>query len=356
MTRRPRRLRKKDFMTEPLIRAHIFECFEPFAASRGLDFDSLITRAGITRADIADPDKEISLNAVANVFSNAAAECGDPCLGLHYAEAYPPGAAGVLGYLLLNSKSVRAAMQGLVRYVALHLDPVEMSYRETDGVGHLTWRFPPTFTAPRTHYTIWAMSLIVIRLRKAAGPNWMPVGVELEHRELPCRVEVARVLGPNVRYDCPANTLHIRESILNKTFEDADVRLFEIIRKLGERMLAERRKSIDIVEQTRLAIVAQLDTGEITLEDVAARMDVSSRLLQSRLAAADVTFDGVLQDTRRDMAETLLRDTDLPLTEIAFLLGFSEHSAFTRAAGKWFGVPPRQHRMVLRQQIEVVRM
>lgn len=346
----------KDFMSEPLIRAHIFDCFEPFAATRGLDFDSLIARAGITRADIADPDNEIPLNAVATLLANAAAESGDACLGLHYAESYPPGAAGVLGYMLLNSKSIRAAVQGLVRYVALHLDPIEISYQESDGQGHLTWRYPPTFTAPRTHYTIWAMAVIVIRLRSAGGPNWMPVGVEFEHRELPCRDEVLRLLGPNVRYDCPANTLHIRESILNKSFEDADARLFDIIRKLGERMLADRRKSNDIVEQTRMAIVAQLDTGEITLEDVAARMDLSVRVLQSRLAAADASFDTVLQETRRDMAETLLRDTDLPLTEIAFLLGFSEHSAFTRAAGKWFGAPPRQHRAVLRQQIEVVRM
>ena len=73
-------------------------------------------------------------------------------------------------------------------------------------------------------------------------------------------------------------------------------------------------------------------------------MRMSPRSLQNRLAQHNTTFERVLSDTRRSLAERYLRDSDIPLTEIAFLLGFSEQSAFTRAARAWFGCPPSQLR------------
>jgi AraC-like DNA-binding protein len=176
----------------------------------------------------------------------------------------------------------------------------------------------------------------------------MPMGVELEHRELPCREEWIRILGPNVNFDQPCNALRIRASVLERSSNEVDSRLFELIRDLGDRMLAERKAAVDIVQRTRKAIIDQFDDGEATLDEVAASLDMNPRTLQTRLADAGTNFDTVLHETRQNLAEIYLRDTDLPLTEIAFLLGFSELSAFTRAANRWFGVPPRLHRGKLR--------
>lgn len=336
-------------MTEPVVRAHVFQGFDGFASRKGLDFDALLRDAGLSREALADPDNEISLNAAAQVLTDAAARSNDPCLGLHWAEAFPKGGSGVLGYLLLNAKTVRVAVKTIARCTALHIDPIDISFSEQDGGGRLEWRFPSSFVSPRIQYASFIMALTVIRLRRLVGPGWSPKGVALEHRELPCREDILRVLGPNARFDQTANAIELREEILDRTYDAADTRLFHLIQELANRLLAERKSQSDIVWQTRCAIVRTIETGDVTLEDIAGQLELSSRVLQSRLSASSVTYEEVLQETRRELTETYLRDTDLSLTEIALLLGFSELSAFTRAAVRWFGVPPSTRRAALRQ-------
>lgn len=310
--------------------------------------EPLLHQAKLTRDDISSAENMISLNAVALVLDAAAKESGDPCLGLHWAEAYPSGATGVIGYLLLNAKSIRAGLKALARYIELHIEPIDATFEERDGVGHLEWRFAPGFTVPRVQYASFVMALTIIRVRKHAGPTWMPMGVELEHRALDCAGEVERIMGPNVRFDQPCNALRIRETVLNRSSPQADTRLFGLIRELGDRLLAERKASADIVQRTAKAVMDLLQAGEASLDEVASEVSLTPRALQSHLADAGTNFETILHDTRQSLAETYLRDTDLPLTEIAFLLGFSELSAFTRAASRWFGVPPRQYRQELR--------
>lgn len=104
-----------------------------------------------------------------------------------------------------------------------------------------------------------------------------------------------------------------------------------------------------MVAQARRAIVDQLETGDARLKTVAERLGISPAVLQARLADADTNFEALLVETRRGLAESYLRDTELPLTEIALLLGFSELSAFTRAAHRWFGAPPSARRATLRR-------
>jgi AraC-like DNA-binding protein len=334
---------------EPRIKASILDGFEAFAARKGIDIDAALTSSGLTRAHLSDSEGEISLNAAARFLASAADQIGDPCLGLHWAEAYSPEATSLLGYLLLNAETVRKAVRSVARYLTLVMHPVEVSYEEESGFGHLMARFPVEFDAPRPQFVSFAMALLVSRLRKHAGRGWMPVGVDLEHRALPCRDDVLRTLGPNVRFNQPANILHIREWVLDRGSADVDRRLFDLIRQLGERMLAEQKPSADILQDTRKAVLDQLANGAVRVREVAEVLGLGASTLQTKLAAAGTTYDEVLTSTRRSMSDLYLRDTELPLTEIAFLLGFSELSAFTRAAQRWYGMPPSQRRQDLRR-------
>lgn len=334
-------------MSEPVVRAHLFHGFDGFASRKGFDFDAILKDVGLTRAELADPAGEISLNMAAEVLTLAAEKARDPCLGLHWAEAFPEGGSGVIGYLMLNARTLRVAAKAIARCTPLHVDPVETEFKEIEGSGRLEWRFPITFSAPRIQYASFIAAVMVLRLRRLVGPSWMPMGVELEHRELPCKETVARIFGPNVRYDSPVNAIEIREETLDRTSRTADTKLFEIVHELAERQLRDRRKKSNIVDKTRCAIADSVETGDVTLDDIARQLELSPRTLQSRLASAGTNFEEQLHDTRRELADMYMRDTDLTLTEIALLLGFSELSAFTRAANKWYGTPPSQRRTAL---------
>lgn len=338
-------------MRKPRVQASILAGFPAFASRIGLDLNQLLERSGLREEDLGDQDKELPLNAVAMLLTLASEEASDPCLGLHLAEAYTSKATSIIGYLLLNASSVRNAVKAVARYLSLVMAPVDARYEEDEAGGHLSVRFPPEFDAPRIQFISFAMAVLVSRLRKHAGPQWSPIGIDLEHRELPCRETVLRLLGPNVRYDKAVNTLHIRDFVLQRGSDDVDRHLFELIRQLGERLLSENRSGADFVQETRRAILKLLESGAVRVRDVAGEMGLSAGTLQSRLFAAGTTFEDVLLSTRRGLADLYLRDTELPLTEIALMLGFSELSAFTRAHQRWHGVPPSQRRTVLRSPV-----
>jgi AraC-like DNA-binding protein len=87
-------------------------------------------------------------------------------------------------------------------------------------------------------------------------------------------------------------------------------------------------------------IVEQLASGGVSAEKVAQALHVSTRTLHRQLQGEGTTFKGLLEETRRKLAATYLRDEDISVTEIAFMLGFSEPSAFTRAYRRWTGESP----------------
>ncbi len=328
---------------QAIIRGSILASFRDVLTARGIDADALLAEAGIARGTLNDPASELPLDSVALLMEKAAERANDPGLGLALAEAYPPGGTGLLGYLVLHARTVREALQSITRYAALLLHPSPVTFREEADAATLSWCFPTRRKTRRIQLASFANALLVLRLRRIAGRDWFPLAVEVEHPEL-CTPRLHRILGPRVTFNARENSIAIDPATLQRMTDGADPRLYSILQETGEAKLQRLTSRPNLVARTVRAITEVLSTDPPLLEHVADRMRVTPRTLQNRLAQHGTTFERVLSDTRRDLAERYLRDTDLPLTEIAFLLGFSEQSAFTRAARGWFGKPPSQLR------------
>ena len=101
----------------------------------------------------------------------------------------------------------------------------------------------------------------------------------------------------------------------------------------------------DIVNRVRRYIIADLASGTLSKQAVADKMHMSPRNLQLKLAAEDTTFQDILDSTRQSLATGYMEQSHLAITEIAYLLGFSDASNFTRAFRRWYGVSPRNYRI-----------
>lgn len=116
-----------------------------------------------------------------------------------------------------------------------------------------------------------------------------------------------------------------------------DAHLDEELSKFGDDASLERR--------ARIHIAQSLSQGIPTVSDVASRFGMSARTLQRRLSARGYSFQTLVDEARRELAERLLKESTYPLAEIAFLTGFSEQSAFNRAFKRWAGQTPRSFRI-----------
>jgi AraC-like DNA-binding protein len=324
---------------------------EAFLQKQGIAYTDVLRSAHVDPATLATDHAEVPLDIIVAVLDAAALATSSPCIGAQWAEAFDPGETGAYGYLLRNAASVRDALDVTVRYLSLVIHPVAVAVHNDTSVTTLTWRLAPRVQSRSTQYLLFAAGATVARLRTAAGGSWEPVHVELACPELPCKTLLRRVLGPSISFAAKETRLFIATKTLDHRNTAADPRLFNLLQDLGERMLRERSTERGYPQVIKRSISRKLGHGDVTLETIAHENGTTPRTLQARLAAEGTSFEDLLQTTRRQMAEDYLRDTDLPLSEIALMLGFSELSAFSRACHRWFDEPPSIRRRNLQQPV-----
>ena len=119
--------------------------------------------------------------------------------------------------------------------------------------------------------------------------------------------------------------------------------------KFFEAHLEEELSQLDdgptLERLVRNHIAQSLSEGIPAVSDIASHFNMSARTLQRRLSERGCSFQNLIDGARRELAKQLLRETSYPLAEVAFLTGFSEQSAFTRAFKRWAGQTPRSYRL-----------
>lgn len=333
----------------PFVTSGVLEGLDAFLRPRGVTLPSIITSTGLSYGDI-EPwfANELPLVDVISILEAAATMTRSPCLGCEWGDAFPVGATGTYGYLLMNAPTLEDALRITAHYLSLVVHPVSIELSANESCATLSWYISSSLRGQATQYILFATAATVARLRWIAGGSWNPDLVELSCPELPCKSIMERILGPAVVFGTAQTRIAINKATLGNVNASADPRLFALMSELADRQLLERASETKLTQITRRAIAGRLGASEVSLETIAAALKISPRKLQSRLAAEGTSFETVLQSTKQRLAETYLRDTDLPLTEIAQMLGFSELSAFTRASLRWFKKPPSTLRQQLR--------
>jgi AraC-like DNA-binding protein len=123
-----------------------------------------------------------------------------------------------------------------------------------------------------------------------------------------------------------------------------------LLAEVHQRFATERLQRLDHLQtssRARAAIIRRLPAGEPRRTEVAAVLEISERVLQRRLQTEGTSFQRLLDDTRRELAQQYLGQTDVSLADATYLLGFGDRSSFFRACRRWFGTSPRRYRIRL---------
>lgn len=326
---------------QALVSAGIVEPLAKFLASLGVaDARAMLPR----HQETEHGDPQVPAGKVIALLERLSLQLDKPQFGIEYAHAFPVGGTGAFGYMLAHSKTMRLAVEAIARYTGIVMSSVDVLYEPVEGGGQLSWRYRIGVPSPNTQFNLFVAALVVLRLRALLSPDWSPRQVQLANLKPAAGELCDKTFGRNVSFGQPVNRLTFRDANLDRPNFAADPRLFAVVKQLGDILLAAQKEDVDFRTTVANEIVRLLGTSHPTLKAVGEELGLGARSVQRRLAAEGTSFEGVLAQTRRAVAERLLCDTDLPLTDIAFMLGFSELSAFTRAGKRWHGVSPRQFR------------
>lgn len=326
-------------LNPPTTLATVLLALHRHLAARGVDADGLFDRAGVDTRVFLQPGARVRSDLVNKVWLLAEAETGDDCVGLEVAGTTHPSVADVLGYAWLASTSLREGMTRLARYMRIVAGIARVRFRDAAGDGELVYE-PATLPAGR-HDSFYA--IVVRYCRASRGDAFRPLSLAL------ARVTPRDPTRHERTFGCPV-AFGAAESVMRCRGEDLDARLptgNPDVAAMAERMLESQLARFDrqdLVAQLKARILNSLPSGSPTEESVARALALSQRTLQRRLAQAGTSYGDVLDATRRELALHHLRDPELQVSEIAYLLGFAEAGSFNRAFRRWTGQTPTEYR------------
>lgn len=312
--------------------------------THGLGPDKLLEGTGLSREKLADPQFMVPLYDALQLYLRLKQLSGDTLLGLHIGEQVQPRSYLVLGYTLMCADTLDEALQRLLRYERLAGDVGHTTAEITPEQVVLSWH-PPLESPFTSDLTEAAIAGWIAFARRISGlRDTCPDCVYFRHAANGPLEEYQRVFGCEVRFNSAFSGASFPRSLLDIRLPEADPGLSSIMQSHAEALLRDFSGQLNLVNEVRSHIYRLLPSGEPTIEQVGKTMSLPSRTLQSRLKKSQVNFSELVDDVRRHLALSYIRDSSLTLVNAAFLLGFSEQSSFNRAFRRWTGMSPGELR------------
>ena len=250
---------------------------------------------------------------------------------------------GVLGYAWLSSSTLRTALGRVVRYWHIVIADLPVALNESaDGVEFVHTPPPLDDDLDRIRGDM-AMAILFEMCRTNFGRAFKARRVAFRHLAPADKRPYETFFGCPVTFNAGANRLLISRAEADHPLPTANRQLAA----MHDRILAEELARLDkknVMARVRASLLTRMASGELSEEDSARDLHMSRRSLQRRLAEADATYQSLVDDTRRDLALRYIQDPAKSATDITFLLGYSQQSAFTRAFRRWTGKSPSEYR------------
>lgn len=309
-----------------------------------LDTAAMLRAAGVARELIDDPDARLPGESVAALWREAQQRSGDPELPLKAAQAVPFGAYRVIDFLAASAPTVGEGLERVARYFPLINSTVELSIDSDGSVFRVELANPRDPAGLPRQYAEYALAVTFLHCRHATGVSFSLEEVCFAFPR-PQRTSLhEQVFGCRVFFDRSRTELVIAERVWRTPTAGGSSEMLGVHEAYAERLIASLRQTEGTRARVARLLVEELRGGTPSLERVAQRMALSPRTLQRRLTAEGASFAEVLDETRKVIADGYVREPCVALAEVAYLLGFSEPSAFSRAFQRWYGVAPSRYR------------
>lgn len=338
-----------------LVRVAALGGLEELARAHGIAFERLLENQGIAPEWFTHADNRIAFRQLVGLLDDASAAIGDDCIGLHLGAAQSLHCSGILGYAAQASPDVRASIALAGRYFGLHQEGATLRLQTRDGTASVAYEVSDPQVPMHRQDTEMTMALCIAQVRLLTGlPQWSPSSMHFVHpAPLPASErELRRFFGCALHFADTFDGARFPERFLATPTRTADANLLQILTRYAEECLARQDDTPSWAGRTRRLIAAGLASGRAGIDEVAQSLAMTPRSLQRRLADEGKHFSDLVEDTRRDLAVQYLRDPRLSLTDAAFLVGYSDLTAFHRAFRRWFNQTPLAYQRQLKDKRE----
>ena len=322
-------------------RAVILTNYHAVARFAGLDPLVMLRHVGLNPGALAEPENWIPAGRVLSLLGESAAQSGRDDFGVLLGECRTFGSLGPVSLLLRHESTLQTIISAMVDYRRLLNELLQLRLHDDGRSAVLEWSLIPGL---RSSQGINLLATIAYRvLVDGAGCNWQPDCIHFRHGPPMHLTTFNRVFRCQLEFNSSFDGLSCASTCLSRSNEFADAELAVHARRLLSLMPGIRRDDT-MSQRVASTIPLLISNGQANVEGIADCLGVSSRTLQRRLIAEGQSFGKLLNETRREVAVRYLMNSNLSITSVAQLTGYSALSSFTRWFISEFGVSPRKWR------------
>jgi AraC-like DNA-binding protein len=302
----------------------------------------------VIKEDIYQPDgafrmgERIPYSIYNQLLEKTASLINDPTVGLKSAEYLHPSHLGALGHAWLASSTLKTAIERAQRFSRMFDERLDMQVSEEPGILKVNYATDSSSPLPEIAMDSNLASLLTL-CRLNFGKDLLPVYVRMCRASPPDPMPWHDFFGVEVEFDQSENSLAIKNQDATKQLTGSSPMLVALHEDVIRRQIAELDRS-DIINRTLVVIMDQLPSGGVSEVSVAEALNMTTRTLHRRLAEKGISFRSLLTNVRKELVKRYIDEPAYSFTEISFLLGYTDTSAFSRAFKRWHGISPTEAR------------
>lgn len=326
-----------------LIRGTSLLGFSELVGELGGDAEELLRFAHLSPEVVGSHDSFVDYRSVIGVLEAAARATGAGDFGRRLGDRQGLDILGPLGVAARTAPTVGAALGSIERYLTVYSPAIAIRVTHEAGrrLAAFEWRVVAERPPAHRQAAELALGVTCQVFRLLAGPDFAPTSVQLRHDALTERSAYVGYFGCPVEFSAPTYGFRFPAVVLARPL-DADSAVHAVVEEYLSTVVVPTTTSV--VDAVTRLVRTMLPTGGLDLDLVAGQLALHPRTLQRQLARRGTSFARLVDQVRREEAGRYLRETDMPLGQLAGVLGLSEQSALTRACRRWFGESPSRVR------------
>jgi AraC-like DNA-binding protein len=310
---------------------------------RGIDGMKLAATVGLKASDFKNPNASLAISKTSAFWQAAVDETGDDALGLWVSRYVKPTSFHAMGFATMASHSLLDAFQRMERYseIISNAERLRVELDDRDCICIIESRSPVYSASAISLDAI--LSQIVRFVRFLSDPYEPPKSLSLVRERPKNHQDFSEFFRCPITFSAPVNKLIFASEFAKRPLSSANIMLAEQHDMITANFI-DSLSDDPFAEKLRKTVIDQLPSGNSSIKSVAVSTGTSVRSLQRWLAGSGQSYSEYLGALRRELAEYYLTETDLPVTEISFLLGFGSTSSLSRAFAGWTDTSPRAFR------------
>jgi len=337
-------------MKEATFSVYIARGIVQFATARyGIDGDRLCQDVGIDPSLLKMPDQRIP-GTLHSALWREVVNRTDENFALHLGETFNLATFGIVGYVLVNCQTYAEVLEKLSRYTRLFSQGAYIHFAVADGLVFCDCDLVEdlkNYLLEQPRYAIEStFASLLTATQVLTGKSLLPHAVWFKYPRPDDISEHERIFATGLHFSMPTNRIIFDANCLNWSVLSANSNLLPVFEQHAQTMLEAMNREDDYTRQVVQEIIKQLKGNLPPIEVVARSLAISVRQLQRELQAEGTSYQQLLDHTRKELALRHLKNPYTPIYDVAFLLGFSEPSAFHRAFKRWTGQTPKAYRLL----------